>query len=122
MRKASLAVLVLILLAAPLLAQDWAYDEANEIYQNCELIDVLKETYGEVEVMKFADGNTMSLAFFLDRVFGACAEWNRGEASDDFDDTPAEPETDLEISAVLEDSRGLQHRRSRLQRHGEGSF
>lgn len=103
MRKASLAVLILTLLAAPLLAQDWQYDEANEIYQNCELIDLLKETHGEADVMKFADGDTMSLAFFLDRIFGACAEWNRGEASDDFDDTPAEPETELEISAVLED-------------------
>lgn len=103
MRKASLAILFVTMLAAPLLAQDWTYDEDNEIYQNCELIDLLKATHGQVDVMKFADGDTMSLAFFLDRVFGACAEWNRGEASDEFDDTPAEPETELEISAVLED-------------------
>lgn len=103
MRNASLALLIVAILAAPLLAQDWQYDEASEIYGNCELIDLLKETHGEAAIMKFADGDTMSLAFFLDRVFGVCAEWNRGEASDDFDDTPAEPETQLDISAVLED-------------------
>ena len=64
---------------------------------------MLKEAHGNAAIMRFADGNTMNLAFFLDRIFGACAEWNRGEASDAVDDTPAEPETDLEISAVLED-------------------
>ncbi len=36
MRRTSLALLMVATLAAPLLAQDWEYDEANEIYQNCE--------------------------------------------------------------------------------------
>ena len=103
MYKLFSTLIVICLAAGALAAQDWTYDENNEIYQNCELIDLLKESHGEVEVMKFPDGDTMNLAFFLDRVFTVCAEWNRGEASDVFDDTPAEPEAELEISAVLED-------------------
>ena len=103
MNKLLASLMILFLVAGAVAAQDWTYDEANEIYQNCQLIDLLKETHGEAEVMKFPDGNIMNLAFFLDRVFTACAEWNRGESSDEFDDTPAEPETQLEISAVLED-------------------
>ena len=103
MSKLFAALIVVFLVGSAVAAQDWAYDEANEIYQNCELIDLLKAEHGEVDVMKFADGDTMNLAFLLDRVFAACAEWNRGDASDTFDDTPAEPETEREISAVLED-------------------
>ena len=103
MRNATLTLLIVALLAAPMLAQDWQYDDVNDFYGNCELIDLLKAAHGEAAIMKFGDGDTMSLAFFLDRIFGVCAEWNRGEASDAFDDTPAEPEIGLEISAVLED-------------------
>ena len=104
MNKLLASLMILFLVAGAVAAQDWTYDEANEIYQNCQLIDLLKEAHGEAEVMRFPDGDTMSLAFFLDRdLLGVCAEWNRGEASDDFYDTPAEPETQLEISAVLED-------------------
>lgn len=103
MRYKTLALLVVAVFTAPLLAQDWAYDETNEIHQNCELIDLLKAAHGDTAIMRFADGNTMNLAYFLDRIFGACTEWNRGEVSDAFDDTPAEPESDLEVSAVLED-------------------
>lgn len=103
MNKLLAALMILGLAASAVVSQDWQYDEANEIYHNCELIDLLKATHGEVDVMKFGDGDTMSLAYFLDRIFAACAEWNRGEVSDIFDDTPAEAETELEISAVLED-------------------
>ena len=103
MNKLFAALMIVSLAASAAAAQDWAYDEDNEVYQNCDLIDALKEEHGEAAIMKFADGDSMNLAFFLDRVFGACVAWNRGDASDSFDDTPAEPETERELSAVLED-------------------
>ena len=103
MKTFQITILICLLMAAPAVAQDWQLDEDHEVYQNCELIDLLKEEYGEVDIMKFTDGNTMNLAFFLDRVFSSCAEWNRGSASDAFDDTPAEPETELEVITALED-------------------
>ena len=103
MRWYILVFLVGLVAIASVTAQDWQYDEDNEVYQNCALIDVLKEAYGDETIMKFADGDQMTVAFFLDRVFALCAEWNRGDASDTFDDRPAEPETALEVSAVLED-------------------
>lgn len=103
MKAFQISILICLLLAAPAVAQDWQYNEDHEVYHNCELIDLLNEEYGEVDIMKFADGDTMNLALFLDRVFSSCAEWNRGSASDAFDDTPAEPETELEVIAALED-------------------
>lgn len=103
MRRLILVFLVGLTAVTSLTAQEWQYDEDNEVYQNCALIDGLKAAYGDENIMKFADGDVMTVAFFLDRVFVLCAEWNRGDASDTFDDTPAEPETELEVIAVLED-------------------
>ena len=84
-------------------AQEWQYDEENEIYYNCSLVARLNADFGEENIMKFPDGDLMTWHYFADRVFSACADVNRGGDAGQFDDTAAEPESELQIVAVLDD-------------------
>ncbi len=100
-----LIALALISLAAlgALSAQEWQYDEENEIYYNCSLVARMKADFGEENIMKFPDGDLMTWHYFADRVFSTCADFNRGGDAGQFDDTAAEPTSELQIVAVLDD-------------------
>ena len=84
-------------------AQDWQYDEENDIHHNCELIAKVKEEYGDEQLIKFSDDDHMTLAFFFDRILSTCTETSQAADPGEFDDTAAEPESELEVIAVLED-------------------
>ena len=103
MRRLILILLIGLVSAAAVWAQDWRYDEENELYYDCALIARLKADFGEAHIMKFPDDDLMTLNYFFDRVFSICAEMNRGAAAGTFDDTAAEPESELDVIAVLDD-------------------
>lgn len=103
MRLMFFVLMLALLPALTATGQDWRYDSAAEAHLNCSLIAMLKAEYGAENIMKFPDGDLMTLAYFIDRVFTACAKSIEAGALQPFNDEPAEPETDLEISAILED-------------------
>ncbi len=103
MNRLIIVLLMVLITVATGSAQDWRYDEEKDIRHNCDLISRINDEYGQENIMKFPDGDHMNLAYFFDRVFPTCAERNRGGAAATFDDTAAEPETDLEVIAVLDD-------------------
>ena len=103
MQRLILILMMGLVSAAGVWAQDWRYDEENDLYYNCALIARLKADFGEEDIMKFPDDDLMTLNYFFDRVFATCAEKDWGGAAGEFDDTAAEPERELEVIAVLED-------------------
>ena len=103
MKRLFLILLIGLISTVVVWAQDWQFDEENEIYYNCELIVRLKADFGEENIMKFPDDDLMTLTYFFDRVFSTCAEMDRGGTAGEFDDTAAEPESELEVIAVLDD-------------------
>lgn len=80
-------------------AQDWQYDEENELYFNCELIASLKADFGELSILKFADDDHMTVAEFFDWSFEVCAEMDTVAAAQAYDDGEAEDQ----VIAVLAD-------------------
>lgn len=98
-----IVALMCLLLTKPVSAQDWQYDEDNDLYHNCDLVASVKEAFGADNLMRFPDGNYMTMAYFLDRVFASCAVMNRAESVGEFNDSAAEPETELAVIAVLDD-------------------
>ena len=103
MKKTAAVVLVLLALTGVISAQDWRYDEENELYFNCALMSELKADFGGESIVKFADGELFALADFLDWSFAVCAEMHEGGAAGELDIAAAEPENDSEVIAVLAD-------------------
>ena len=96
--------LILILLlglisTAVVWAQDWRYDEENELYFDCALIASLRADFGEETILKFANDDQMTMAEFFDGSFPACAEMDKGGAAGVLEG----PERELDVIAVLED-------------------
>ena len=71
-------ILLTGLISTAVWAQNWRYDEENELYFNCELIASLKADFGEEDILKFADDDLMTLTDFFDWSFSTCAEMDRG--------------------------------------------
>ena len=72
MRKASLALVVLTLLTAPLLAQDWRKDAASTNSYNCDLVGALADEYGSESILQSDTGQVTALSEFLFSLFPEC--------------------------------------------------
>lgn len=103
MKRLFLMILMGLVAAAVVWAQDWRYDEENELYFNCELIANLKADFGEEDIVQFADDERMTLTAFFDWSFTTCAAMANDEADGLVDDAAAESETELDFVAVLGD-------------------
>lgn len=82
MRKASLALLALLVLAAPLLAQDWRKDPASANSYNCDLVETLAEEYGSKNILQLDDGDVTTLSEFLFNLFPECPRFDGAPASE----------------------------------------
>ncbi|MCY3779223.1 MAG: hypothetical protein OXG78_02850 [Chloroflexi bacterium] len=99
MKRLFLALLMALISTMAVWAQDWRYDEENELYFNCALIAGLKADFGEEDILKFADDDRMTVAEFFDWSFETCAEMDGDDAAGESDDAASEPE----VIAVLAD-------------------
>lgn len=94
---------LLLMVTSAALAQDWQYDEDSGAHHNCQLIAEVRAEYGDEELIAFSDDERLTLAYYFDRVFSTCAKMDSGGAADELDDTAVEPESALEVIAVLYD-------------------
>ena len=81
MRNASLGLLVLIMLAAPALAQDWRKDPASVNSYNCDLVETLADEYGSESILQSDTGDVTALSEFLFSLFAECPRWQDDPAA-----------------------------------------
>ncbi len=99
MKRLILLLMMALFSALLVRAQDWQYDEENELYFNCALIADLKADFGETSIVKFADDDQMSVAEIFDWSFEVCAQTAGVEVAAESDDAA----TALDVIAVLAD-------------------
>ena len=100
MHRASLALLVLTLLAAPLMAQDWRKDPASTRSYNCDVVDAMAEEYGSENFLRSDAGEITALSEFLFSLFPECPSGD--EAA-----TAESDATDSHIKELIE-SKGVE--------------
>ena len=76
MNKITIAVLICLVLASTVLAQDWRDVDNNGTGFDCDLVDTLVEEYGEENILRADVDDFTSLAEFLDMLFPACSSQN----------------------------------------------
>ena len=101
--KRLLLILCVGLISTAAGAQDWRYDDHHGIHLNCALIARLKADFGEEAILRFADGDTFTVADFFDGTYAACAEMASDEATGEIDGAADQLENELEVIALLED-------------------
>ena len=93
-------VLLILLVAAPLRAQDWRYDEAFDATYNCKLITELVAEYGGEPLYRHEDGHISEFRAFVAAQFPECqSDGGRSRAGR----RKAKAEADDGIVAVLRD-------------------
>ena len=74
MNRAGLLLLILLILAAPLYAQDWRYDEAIDVTYSCELVARMVAEHGDGTILRHEDGESSTFQEFAAAQFPKCHE------------------------------------------------
>ena len=74
MNRAGLLLLILLILPAPIHAQDWRYDEAFDVTYSCVVIAKLVAAHGDDPMMLRADGEISSFEEVTATLFPICHE------------------------------------------------
>lgn len=72
MKKLIAVAMICVAALGVVSAQEWQYDEENDLNYNCELISTLKDEAGAESLIRTEEGEQQSLAGFLDYVFPVC--------------------------------------------------